>query len=239
MRFEEISFKIHSEMPLLTISEKFQGTTISKWSLWNRDLIHLPFQKNEAFQTIVDFYGAKGAVLESIIDRREGNTLIIKCMCEADHDLEIPMGENNLMTLSPTIFLNGWAYYRAISFEPDGLRKLFSEIKTRGRVEMQSKKNVDMDTRPHGKRIGTLLKQLTGKQIDALTGAYDNGYYAFPRGVSTESIATSMGISRPTYEEHLRKAENKVMDSVVPQLKLFRAGNSVETDPPQGQNSEP
>lgn len=96
-------------------------------------------------------------------------------------------------------------------------------------MELKSRRKVDIDTRAHGRRIGALLDQLTAKQMDAIIRAYDNGYYGFPRAVSTESVATSMGISRPTYEEHLRKAENKVMDMIVPYLKLFRTDRPLDS----------
>src|SRR5206468_9812537 len=62
------------------------------------------------------------------------------------------------------------------------------------------------------------------KQSDALLKAHRYGYYSSPRDVTTESIARSLGVSRSTYEEHLRKAENRIMGNLIPYLQLFSSG---------------
>ena len=71
--------------------------------------------------------------------------------------------------------------------------------------------------------VNSLFADLTGKQMDAILKAHRYGYYASPREVTTESIARSLGVSRSTYEEHLRKAENRIMASLIPYLQLFAA----------------
>jgi predicted DNA-binding protein (UPF0251 family) len=43
--------------------------------------------------------------------------------------------------------------------------------------------------------------------------------------VGTEDVARTAGVSRSTYEEHLRKAENRVMDALVPYLQLYAKGS--------------
>src|SRR5207253_5888577 len=45
-----------------------------------------------------------------------------------------------------------------------------------------------------------------------------------PREVTTENIARSLGVSRSTYEEHLRKAENRIVGNLIPYLQLFAVG---------------
>lgn len=69
----------------------------------------------------------------------------------------------------------------------------------------------------------TFFSDLTGKQIEALSKEYDYGYYSTPRRITTESISATFWISRSIYEEHLRKAENKVIESLMPYLKLFQS----------------
>src|SRR5204863_7260530 len=45
-----------------------------------------------------------------------------------------------------------------------------------------------------------------------------------PREVTTENIARSLGVSRSTYEEHLRKAENRIVGNPIPYLQLLALG---------------
>jgi hypothetical protein len=55
---------------------------------------------------------------------------------------------------------------------------------------------------------------MTGKQTEAMLLAFREGYYRSPRKVTTAGLAKKFGTSRPTYEEHLRKAENKMIKTV-------------------------
>ncbi|PCR92302.1 bacterio-opsin activator domain-containing protein [Natrinema ejinorense] len=51
---------------------------------------------------------------------------------------------------------------------------------------------------------------LTDRQFGALQRAYLGGYFEWPRPTTGEELAQSMGVSRPTFHEHLRTAEAKL-----------------------------
>lgn len=51
---------------------------------------------------------------------------------------------------------------------------------------------------------------LTDRQFAALQRAYLGGYFEWPRPTTGEELAQSMGVSRPTFHEHLRTAEGKL-----------------------------
>ncbi|MFC6716737.1 bacterio-opsin activator domain-containing protein [Natrialbaceae archaeon GCM10025810] len=55
-----------------------------------------------------------------------------------------------------------------------------------------------------------LEEALTERQFDALQRAYLGGYFEWPRPATGEELARSMGVSRPTFHEHLRSAEAKL-----------------------------
>lgn len=61
---------------------------------------------------------------------------------------------------------------------------------------------------------GALDELLTPRQREVLLAAYAGGYYDWPRGKSGEEIAAELGISLPTFSQHLRKAEQQVMSLV-------------------------
>jgi predicted DNA binding protein len=77
----------------------------------------------------------------------------------------------------------------------------------------------------------SLLGELTKKQSFALITALARGYYEIPKKVSTDKIAASLKLPRTTYEEHLRKAESKVMKAVAPLLELGNFGNPPNAGP--------
>ena len=55
-----------------------------------------------------------------------------------------------------------------------------------------------------------LESDLTERQFAALQRAYLSGYFEWPRPTTGEELAQSMGVSRPTFHEHLRTAESKL-----------------------------
>jgi predicted DNA binding protein len=61
-------------------------------------------------------------------------------------------------------------------------------------------------------------KELTQRQLHSVIRAYEQGYYDIPRSISAESIAGEMNINRRTFEDHLRKAEKKIMKKLIPLL---------------------
>lgn len=60
----------------------------------------------------------------------------------------------------------------------------------------------------------TLLADLTDKQVRALRVAHANGYFEFPRRHKAAEIAEKLGVSTPTFSQHLRVAERKLLDQV-------------------------
>jgi len=66
----------------------------------------------------------------------------------------------------------------------------------------------------------SLFGELTDRQLQALVLAVENGYYRVPKKITTEEIAEKLGVPRTTYEEHLRKAESKLLSSVAPYMQL-------------------
>lgn len=56
------------------------------------------------------------------------------------------------------------------------------------------------------------MSALTATQREVFELARDEGYYEWPRGVSTRDLATEMGVSKTTLLEHLRKAEAKLLN---------------------------
>lgn len=55
---------------------------------------------------------------------------------------------------------------------------------------------------------------LSVRQREAFVLARDRGYYEYPRGVETATLATELGVSKATFLEHLRKAERNLLTNV-------------------------
>jgi PAS domain S-box-containing protein len=56
---------------------------------------------------------------------------------------------------------------------------------------------------------------LTERQRAALEAAYRAGFFEWPRNASGEEVAESLGVTPPTFHQHLRAAEGKIVDSLL------------------------
>ena len=64
-----------------------------------------------------------------------------------------------------------------------------------------------------------LMPSLTKNQAKAINLAFKKNYYNWPRKVSLGDLAREMKISIPTFREHLKRAEEKLMPNLISQVK--------------------
>ena len=61
----------------------------------------------------------------------------------------------------------------------------------------------------------SLLMTLTENQRKTLLVAFNKGYFHFPRKAGSEELAKSLGLSKATVSEHLRKAEKVLLNQIL------------------------
>ncbi len=66
-----------------------------------------------------------------------------------------------------------------------------------------------------GPKPDSVMSSLTLKQRQALVTAFGLGYYNVPRRVSSQTIARLLKMDKSTFAEHLRKAERRIVKSVI------------------------
>ncbi|GGM74658.1 hypothetical protein GCM10009017_25760 [Halarchaeum rubridurum] len=60
-----------------------------------------------------------------------------------------------------------------------------------------------------------VLGRLTERQRAAFEAAYYGGYFEWPRDSTAEELAGAMGVTAPTFHQHLREAERKLLGGYV------------------------
>nr|WP_303647623.1 bacterio-opsin activator domain-containing protein [Haloarchaeobius sp. HME9146] len=79
------------------------------------------------------------------------------------------------------------------------------------RVDMRAKREQQRPERRIAELRSALEDELTDRQREAIETALYAGYFEWPRQSDAEDIAAALGISSPTFHEHLRTAEQKLL----------------------------
>lgn len=62
-----------------------------------------------------------------------------------------------------------------------------------------------------------VMPSLSKNQKKAIELAYKRGYYSYPRKIELKTLAKDSGVSVPTFQEHIRKAEIKLLPFIIEQ----------------------
>ena len=220
----EVSFRTQYEYPFIEMSGRYPGTTLSVWCIWNRELLQVPTASKSVLDGIEKELKKGGWIIEKWADAEGGRTFFLRDTCDKWKSIWNLLEPHTGLIAPPVVFQDGWCYGRTLSFEESATRAMFKTLRAEGPTELISKRELPLTVLPTNIWVHSLFADLTDKQKDALLKAHRQGYYVSPRKVGTEDIARVSGISRSTYEEHLRKAENRVMDALVPYLALYAQG---------------
>ena len=113
-----------------------------------------------------------------------------------------------------------------IGFRESDYKKMFQDLNRLGPVEIVQKRLIPgksmRDT--FVVSLSSVFADLTEKQVNSITAAQEYGYYQIPKKVTAEDIAGKLRVPRTTYEEHLRKAESKILLAVAPYVRMYASG---------------
>jgi predicted DNA binding protein len=224
MTLVEVAFKITHDCPYCDISKKYPRLKMFDWCNREYDVIELIMDEADAYSAVIDEISKIEGIVEKSSDLHNAHFFVKKCYCKAEDSVTRILDEFDLLQISPIIYRHGWEYYRLIAFRHEDLRALMERFEKRG-FKYEVLRKVDFEGFIASSLTLTadaLFSDLTERQIDALLTAYSNGYYSLPRKANVQDIARKKKVSRTTYQEHLKKAENKLVASLVPYVQLFK-----------------
>lgn len=85
-------------------------------------------------------------------------------------------------------------------------------------LSLVSQRRRDRDRNSRKELVEALRTDLTDRQLETIQKAYLSDYFEWPRPVSGESIADSMGITRSTFHQHLRAAQSKIVGELLEEI---------------------
>ncbi|MEF8809154.1 helix-turn-helix domain-containing protein, partial [Natronomonas sp.] len=171
-----------------------------------------------------------GTVLHESVDESGLHVVTQSCLCSLEDSIIERFEEYNTLYQPPTIHRQGWEHYTVIAFDESDVRDLLNDLEADRDIEVLSKTAITEQAIPHSMLapVDRLFEAVTDRQLAALRLALESGYYEQPRKTSLRDLAKKTNVARSTYEEHLRKAENKLLTNAGQFLRLVTAGSTAD-----------
>jgi predicted DNA binding protein len=225
----EVRFRVEHECPYTRFSKALPRVVVQHWCSRESDVLEfaLPEGLNQSSleSELLRLQKGLGAKFVRMVVPEKNRRLIVQkhSYSSMKQNVNSLIEDNNCMEVQPTVYKDGYEWYKVLAFDHQDLTRLFGQLSRWADVEVVSKERLSdqsaRDTTTVSMR--NLLGGLTQKQLAALLVAISAGYYESPRKVRTEDISARVKTPRTTYETHLRKAEGKVLRSLLPYVELM------------------
>lgn len=225
MTLFEVVLKVSFNSFFLDLTRRFPSTSVFIWCNRENDVTEVIVRNPEEYPLVmkeIRAYPTMG-VLDENSDERRLYVNVTKCNCMKQDTIVRHIGKLDILNIFPNIIENGWAYNRLIVFRHKDLEELLRRLENWGWVYKILRK-VPFDGFIASSLTLTadaLFSGLTERQMDAILTAYRHGYYNLPRDADVQTIANEEKVPRTTFQEHLKKAENKIVAALVPHIQLF------------------
>jgi predicted DNA binding protein len=214
----EASFRCQYEFPLVAISSQLPATPLYAGCLGGSSWVQVPDADEATVREVSE--GIRHAGGRIVRSQRSGDSqlFIISEPWSSRNGLHSLFQASQCRLAMPWMYQDGWGYFRVLSLEDGHLRAFFAELGARGDFQLIRKSELPLDVLPTTTWIQGVFSNLTAKQAESILEAHRAGYYRSPRRVTRGQIARELGVGRTTLEEHIRKAERKIMNALVPHL---------------------
>lgn len=230
MGLYQASFRLRHECPYRELSEAFPDLTIREWYLSDCQVLEISSQEAPE-EDLVETVDQLGTILHRTIDESGLHVVTKACLCPVENSIIDRFESHNCLYQPPTVHRHGWEQYSLIAFDEADIQSLHQSLEADREIEILSKTGLEETEIPHSllTPIDQLFGELTDRQLSALRLALENGYYEQPRGCSVKELAEQSTVARATFEEHLRKAENKLITNAGQFVRLVSESQSDES----------
>ncbi len=224
MSLYQATFRLRHECPYRDLSAAHPDLTIREWYLSDCQVLELTAESapTEELRAEID---RLGTVLHESEDAAGTHIVTQACLCSLEDSIIERFEAHDCVYQPPTVHRQGWEHYTVVAFDEADVRALLSDLEADREIDLRSKTAIEEQHLPHGMfaPMGRLFADLTDRQLAALQHALDRGYYEQPRATSLRDLAAETSLARSTFEEHLRKAENKLLTNAGEFLRLQTA----------------
>lgn len=211
----EATFSISDSSPY---TEPTDGTDC-RIDLWCNDHADLLYVRG-GVEAVLDRVRADVGVDDELRDGTEAVVVTSSCLRAQEATIESYLRPHGCLLLPPLRYADGAKHCRVLALDSTSLADLYADLVADGlSIDVRSKREVHAPT-PSSPLVSLegVLPELTPRQREILTLAVDRGYYELPRETRTAEMAEELGVGRRTAEDHLRRAEGKLLAALVSYL---------------------
>jgi predicted DNA binding protein len=237
----EVSFKLKHDCPYTRFTMKHPEVRMVEWCNTQIHVMEIDCQDIETFTRIEPdlkelLVWKGGKVLKKIFLAGNLQLIVKTCRCgKITPNVSDVVERNSGLLMPPEVYYGGWEEYRVVGFRDNDYKKMFEELSQLGPLQITQKKVVQEKSMRDAfvLSVSSVFSALTEKQTNSLLAAIDYGYYQVPKKMTAEEIAGKHKVPRTTFEEHLRKAEGKILRAMAPYVRMYasRPQRAVEQAP--------
>lgn len=208
----------HEDCPIVSRCQKFRLLVLSYPSTWYQE-------KGKTFATTTCYFQSNDEEKKKrfIADLKADRRITHLDISGDIFTYEIALGDNGehvmlyhtrqIIFVKPVVnHYDGHEYWEVASWKREELERFISNLREHMDVckilRMESSALSDV-------YFPNVMPKLSKHQRKALEIAYSNGYYTYPRRITLEQLAKIAKVGVSTYQEHLRKAELKLLPVII------------------------
>lgn len=193
------------------------GASVALWCNEGCDLLDV---RDDPEGRVLSAVEERVGVRDHLVDG--ARTLIVTeaCLRARRRTVERYLARNSCLLVPPLRYADGAKFCRILALDPADLTATYRDLVAEHSVAVESKRRVSAPSveRPLP-ALDRVLPSLSDRQRETLLLAYERGYYEIPRETTTAALAEELGVGRRTAEDHLRRAENKLVDALAEYLR--------------------
>jgi predicted DNA binding protein len=229
---EEIILRMKHTLPFNNLSIAFPAASISRWCNSMVDYLEIGSEDGDVLNDIREGLPAVVSELHSelIYEALSAGRLsiMVKCRCSPLNSTARMVEEADCLWKAPVTYAGGIESITVVALEGNNFARLSAKLERIAEVEIMSRRTVVTDALrdSYTLSLSSLFQGLTKKQLSHFSRAVASGYFDVPKKSSMNRLAKSAELSESALQEHISKAESKIIYALYPYITLYLASLS-------------
>lgn len=222
----KITLGLRHTLPFNNLSLRFPGAVVYRWCNTTVDYLEIDCGARgcgEVAAWLAEYASREGLRLTYEYSSPTRISVVMNCNCSPANSTLRMAEECGCLWRAPVTYFGGEETFELIVFDYKKFEELFEKYEELGEAKIKRKVHslVGAINDLFTLNLNSVFSSLTKKQIRVLEEAIARGYYGAPKKTTIRELAAALGLSEATTQEHLSRAEAKIMGAIAPYLKLY------------------